>query len=71
MKGKVLGSLVGKRAEALLGIGAVLLLGVSAIVSLAVAPPDAVQGNVQRLMYVHVPAAWLAYVAFLVVFVAS
>jgi heme exporter protein C len=30
-----------------------------------------VQGDVQRLMYIHVPAAWLAYLAFLVVFVAS
>ncbi len=29
-----------------------------------VAPPDAVQGDAQRLMYLHVPAAWLAYLAF-------
>ena len=28
------------------------------------APPDRVQGNLQRLMYVHVPAAWLAFLAF-------
>src|SRR5262249_34016691 len=28
-------------------------------------------GNVQRLMYVHVPAAWLAYLSFTVVFVGS
>jgi heme exporter protein C len=39
--------------------------------SLAIAPPDANQGNVQRLMYVHVPAAWLAYLSFTVVFVGS
>lgn len=38
---------------------------------LLVAPPDAVQGQAQRLMYVHVPAAWLAYVSFAVVLVAS
>jgi heme exporter protein C len=44
---------------------------VSGVMSLAVAPPDADQGQVQRLMYVHVPAAWLAYLAFTVVFVAS
>jgi heme exporter protein C len=39
--------------------------------SLAVAPPDAEQGDLQRLMYVHVPAAWLAYLSFAVVFVGS
>ena len=41
------------------------------MLSLLVAPPDAVQGEVQRIMYVHVPAAWLAYLSFFVVFVAS
>lgn len=35
------------------------------------APADAVQGQAQRLMYVHVPAAWVAYLAFGVVLVAS
>lgn len=34
-------------------------------------PPDAVQGDLQRIMYVHVPAAWLAYLSFTVTFVAS
>jgi heme exporter protein C len=57
--------------ERLLGLLALAALTASAIMSLAVAPPDAEQGNVQRLMYVHVPAAWLAYLAFTVVFVAS
>src|SRR5207247_8941561 len=36
-----------------------------------VAPPNAEQGGVQRLMYVYVPSAWLAYLAFTVVFVSS
>jgi heme exporter protein C len=36
-----------------------------------VAPEDAVQGNVQRIMYLHVPMAWSAYLAVIVVFVAS
>ena len=35
------------------------------------APPDSVQGEVQRVMYVHVPTAWTAYLAFIVVFLAS
>jgi heme exporter protein C len=34
---------------------------------LLVAPPDAVQGQAQRLMYLHVPAAWTAFLAFGVV----
>jgi heme exporter protein C len=54
-------------------LGAVALAGLvaAAIMALVVAPPDAEQGNVQRLMYVHVPSAWLAYLSFAVVFVCS
>jgi heme exporter protein C len=36
-----------------------------------VAPPEAVEGDVQRLMYIHVPSAIAAYLAFTVTFVAS
>ncbi len=50
---------------ALGGIATTLFLG------LVVAPPDAVQGQPQRLMYVHVPAALTAYASFAVVLVAS
>ncbi|MBK5287247.1 MAG: cytochrome c biogenesis protein CcsA [Acidimicrobiia bacterium] len=35
------------------------------------APTDAVQGDAQRVMYLHVPAAWLAYLAFFVTAAAS
>lgn len=34
------------------------------LVAAFTAPPDALQGNLQRLMYVHVPAAWIAFLAF-------
>src|SRR5439155_21756075 len=34
-------------------------------------PPDADEGDVFRLIYLHVPSAWLAYAAFAVVFAAS
>lgn len=44
---------------------------VAAAVAAATAPPDAAQGQAQRLMYVHVPAAWLAYLSFGTVLVAS
>ena len=35
------------------------------------APPDAVQGDVQRIMYLHVPLILVSYLAFFVVFVTS
>ncbi|MCW3844765.1 cytochrome c biogenesis protein CcsA [Micromonospora yasonensis] len=35
------------------------------------APTDATQGQAQRLMYLHVPAAWVAYLAFAAVLAAS
>jgi len=54
-----------------LGVGALLVLGAGCLLGLAVAPPDAVQGEVQRIMYLHVPAILTAYLAFLVVFCAS
>lgn len=34
-------------------------------------PKEAIQGNVQRIFYIHVPAAWIAYLAFLLVFLFS
>lgn len=68
---RLLGRLTARRGEVVLGWLALAALTASAILSLAVAPPDAEQGNVQRLMYIHVPAAWLAYLSFAVVFVAS
>ena len=68
---RLMGRVTARPAEVFLGWAALAALAASAVMSLVVAPPDAEQGNVQRLMYVHVPAAWLAYLAFAVVFVAS
>jgi heme exporter protein C len=68
---RMLGRAASRAGERVLGIAALAAVTASAVMSLIVAPPDAVQGNVQRLMYVHVPSAWLAYLAFGVVFVAS
>lgn len=55
------------------GLGMVALLAVLVGLYLAFfyAPADALQGDVQRIMYVHVPTAWVAFFAFFVVFVAS
>ena len=54
-------------------------LGIATLVSLAVfvytsfffAPEDEVQGVVQRIFYVHVASAWIAALAFFVVFLGS
>lgn len=51
-------------------IAAVLLLGTAFAAGLTV-PPDAVQGDLSRIMYVHVPSAWLAYLSFGITFVAG
>lgn len=51
-----------------------MAIGVSVAVALALAivsPADTVQGELVRIMYVHVPAAWLAYLAFGVTLVGS
>jgi heme exporter protein C len=37
----------------------------------ATSPPDRDMGDLQKIMYVHVPAAWSAFICFFVVFVAS
>lgn len=54
-----------------LGVAAVLAAAGATVLALVVAPSDAVQGEPQRLMYVHVPAAWLAYLSFAAVLVGS
>jgi heme exporter protein C len=54
-----------------LGVVAVLGLVAGLVMAFGVAPREIIQGNVQRIMYVHVPAVWVAYLAFIVVFVAS
>jgi heme exporter protein C len=59
------------RAQRILGWTTLVGLLTTALVALFVVPADAAQGDVQRLLYVHVPAAWLAFLSFGVVFLAS
>lgn len=54
-----------------LGIIALLAVLVGLYLAFFYAPPDALQGDVQRIMYIHVPTAWVAFFAFFVVFLAS
>jgi heme exporter protein C len=39
--------------------------------SLVVAPPDAYQGDVQRIMYLHLPSILIAYLSYFLVFIGS
>ena len=50
---------------------AVAALSATVLAGLFLVPPDAAQGDVQRIMYVHVPSAWLSYAAFFVTLVGS
>jgi heme exporter protein C len=54
-----------------LGIFALLAVLVGLYLAFFYAPPDRLQGDVQRIMYIHVPTAWVAFFAFFVVFLAS
>jgi heme exporter protein C len=48
----------------ILGVVAVAAVAVMAVVALFVVPADLNQGDPQRIMYVHVASAWLAYLSF-------
>jgi len=60
-----------RRVQRVLGWAVLVGLAATGVIGLFVVPLDATQGDVQRLMYVHVPAAWLAFLSFGVVFLAS
>jgi len=68
---RLMGRMTARTGEKVLGWASLVGVAFTLVMSLIVVPPDASQGDVQRLMYVHVPAAWLAYLSFFVVFVAS
>lgn len=59
------------RVRPLLGAASVVALFVALWMALVWSPRDVAMGNVVRILYVHVANAWLAYLAFIVVFVAS
>lgn len=59
------------RARPVLGALTAVALVVLVVLALFVAPEDATQGAAQRIFYIHVPSAWVGFLAFFVVFVAS
>lgn len=53
------------------GIFALLFFVAAQVTGFVVSPPERDMGHLQKILYVHVPAAWNAMIAFFIVFVAS
>jgi heme exporter protein C len=66
--GRALG---GDLALWLLHLATVVGVFAALVGALILTPREAVEGDVFRIFYIHVPLAWIAYLAFFVVFVAS
>jgi heme exporter protein C len=56
--------------RALIGVGFVLMMAALYMIFIYV-PTEANMGVVQRIFYFHVPLAWLAFLAFFIVFLSS
>jgi heme exporter protein C len=54
-----------------LGLLSIATLLVGLYMAFIYAPTDALQGHAQRIFYIHVPMAWLAYLSFTVIFIGS
>ncbi|HUA14677.1 MAG TPA: cytochrome c biogenesis protein CcsA [Verrucomicrobiae bacterium] len=60
-----------KRLFPILSIATAVLLAYALYQDLVVAPTDALQGDVYRIIYYHVPSAWTAFLLFFINFIAS
>ncbi len=58
-------------SENILGALALVFILAGLYFALIEAPPDANQGDVQRIMYIHIPSILTAYLSFFIVFVGS
>jgi len=61
----------GTRATRVIGVVTILVMAWVVVSGLIFTPQDVVQGESVRIMYVHVPSAWIAYLAFIVTAIAS
>lgn len=59
------------RATRALGWLAIIAMAAGLVMAFGVAPREEIQGNVQRIMYLHVPSVLVAYLAYGVVLIAS
>jgi heme exporter protein C len=60
-----------KRGRGFLGGLALIVIAVGLYWALVQAPRDALQGDVQRIMYLHLPSILTAYLSFFLVFIGS
>jgi len=61
----------GTRTTRALGVVAILGMTLLGVLGIFLTGEDVVQGSTVRMMYMHVPTAWVAYLAFIVTAVAS
>jgi heme exporter protein C len=61
----------GTKATRAIGIAAVVAMGWLVLFGLVLSPADVNQGESVRLLYIHVPTIWIAYLSFVVTAVAS
>ena len=59
------------RTGAWLGVAAMAALIAAQAYSILTSPAEGDMGHLQKIMYVHVPAAWMAFISFFVVLVFS
>ncbi len=59
------------RWQNLTGLLGILVVFAGICMAFLYAPTDTIQGHAQRIFYIHVPMAWLAYLAYGVLFVGS
>jgi heme exporter protein C len=59
------------RARTILGWLTLFFVVIGLYWGLVKAPPDAYQGDVQRIMYLHIPTILTAYLSFFIVFIGS
>ncbi len=64
-------SSTGTQATRVVGVLTIIVMTWVVISGLVLTPADVVQGESVRIMYVHVPSAWVAYLAFIVTAIAS
>ena len=55
----------------ILNVAAVVMIAISLVVNFFYAPTETTMGNVQRIFYFHVGAAWTAAVAFLIALISG